>query len=77
MLDRLFGHFDTLAERYDLEKIKTIGDAYMVAAGVRTPAPTTPQRLRVWRWTWSSRQDPAARSGTWVSTFAWGSTRGR
>jgi adenylate cyclase len=34
MLDQLFSHFDTLAERYELEKIKTIGDCYMVAAGV-------------------------------------------
>ena len=39
MLDQLFGHFDTLAERYDLEKIKTIGDCYMAAAGI--PAPRT------------------------------------
>ena len=39
MLDRLFGHFDDLAERYGLEKIKTIGDAYMVAAGVPEPRP--------------------------------------
>jgi adenylate cyclase len=38
-LDRLFSHFDTLAERYRLEKIKTIGDAYMVAAGVPEPRP--------------------------------------
>jgi guanylate cyclase len=37
LLDRLFSHFDNLAERYDLEKIKTIGDAYMVAAGVPEP----------------------------------------
>jgi adenylate cyclase len=36
-LDRLFSHFDGLAERYGLEKIKTIGDCYMVAAGVPTP----------------------------------------
>jgi adenylate cyclase len=36
-LDRLFTHFDALAERYGLEKIKTIGDCYMVAAGVPTP----------------------------------------
>jgi adenylate cyclase len=39
VLDRLFSHFDTLVERYDLEKIKTIGDAYMVAAGVPRPRP--------------------------------------
>ena len=38
-LDRLFSHFDGLAERYGLEKIKTIGDCYMVAAGVPTPRP--------------------------------------
>jgi guanylate cyclase len=37
LLDRLFSHFDTLADRYDLEKIKTIGDCYMVAAGVPEP----------------------------------------
>ena len=35
-LDHLFSHFDELAERYGLEKIKTIGDCYMVAAGVPT-----------------------------------------
>jgi adenylate cyclase len=39
LLDRLFSHFDTLADRHGLEKIKTIGDAYMVAAGVPIPRP--------------------------------------
>jgi adenylate cyclase len=39
VLDRLFRHFDTLAERYEVEKIKTIGDCYMVAAGVPSPRP--------------------------------------
>jgi adenylate cyclase len=39
LLDQLFGEFDTLAERYGLEKIKTIGDAYMVASGVPEPRP--------------------------------------
>jgi adenylate cyclase len=38
-LDHLFSHFDELAERYGLEKIKTIGDCYMVAAGVPTRRP--------------------------------------
>ena len=37
ILDRLFSHFDTLVERHGLEKIKTIGDCYMAAAGVPDP----------------------------------------
>ena len=36
LLDRLFTSFDELVDRYDVEKIKTIGDCYMVAAGVPT-----------------------------------------
>jgi guanylate cyclase len=39
MLDRLFSHFDALAERNGVEKIKTIGDCYMVAAGVPSSRP--------------------------------------
>jgi adenylate cyclase len=34
ILDRLFTDFDDLADKYEVEKIKTIGDCYMVAAGV-------------------------------------------
>jgi class 3 adenylate cyclase len=37
VLNDLFSRFDALAERYGLEKIKTIGDAYMVVAGVPEP----------------------------------------
>jgi adenylate cyclase len=37
VLDHLFSHFDALADRYGLEKIKTIGDCYMVASGVPSP----------------------------------------
>src|SRR5262249_1064479 len=39
VLDHLFSHFDVLADRHGLEKIKTIGDCYMVAAGVPSPRP--------------------------------------
>ena len=39
MLNRVSSEFDELTERYGLEKIKTIGDAYMVAAGLPTPRP--------------------------------------
>jgi adenylate cyclase len=34
LLDRLFTSFDELVDRHGIEKIKTIGDCYMVAAGV-------------------------------------------
>jgi PAS domain S-box-containing protein len=39
ILNLIFSKFDQLAERHGLEKIKTIGDAYMVVAGVPTPRP--------------------------------------
>ena len=34
LLNEVFQCFDNLVEKYDLEKIKTIGDCYMAAAGV-------------------------------------------
>ncbi len=34
LLDLIFSEFDALAEKHGLEKIKTIGDAYMAAAGL-------------------------------------------
>jgi class 3 adenylate cyclase len=38
-LNELFSAFDALAQRHGLEKIKTIGDAYMVAGGLPEPRP--------------------------------------
>lgn len=37
LLNQIFSTFDRLSEQYGLEKIKTIGDAYMVVGGVPTP----------------------------------------
>jgi adenylate cyclase len=37
VLDEIFSAFDALTERHALEKIKTIGDAYMVAGGLPEP----------------------------------------
>lgn len=37
-LNQIFSAFDTLAEKYGLEKIKTIGDAYMVVGGLPKPS---------------------------------------
>lgn len=39
LLDDIFRSFDRLADIHGLEKIKTIGDAYMVAAGIPEPRP--------------------------------------
>jgi class 3 adenylate cyclase len=37
VLNDIFTRFDGIADKYGLEKIKTIGDAYMVAAGLPIP----------------------------------------
>jgi guanylate cyclase len=39
MLNEVFSVFDELVDEFGLEKIKTIGDCYMVAAGVPDPRP--------------------------------------
>lgn len=39
ILNQVFSAFDRLTEYYGLEKIKTIGDEYMVVGGVPTPRP--------------------------------------
>jgi class 3 adenylate cyclase/ligand-binding sensor domain-containing protein len=37
ILNRMFSEFDKIAEKHGVEKIKTIGDAYMAVAGVPIP----------------------------------------
>ncbi len=39
LLDEIFSAFDLLTEKFGLEKIKTIGDAYMAASGLPSPNP--------------------------------------
>jgi len=43
-LDYLFSRFDEIAEKHGLEKIKTIGDAYMAVAGVPEIQPDHAER---------------------------------
>ena len=43
MLDELFGSFDAVAETLGVEKIKTMGDAYMAVCGLPTPNENHPQ----------------------------------
>ena len=37
LLNAVFKYFDTLVQKYGLEKIRTIGDNYMIASGIPTP----------------------------------------
>jgi class 3 adenylate cyclase len=45
LLDEAFTYFDSLVDAYGVEKIRTIGDNYMVAAGVPGPRPDHAQVL--------------------------------
>ncbi|NBT96791.1 MAG: adenylate/guanylate cyclase domain-containing protein [Methylocystaceae bacterium] len=45
MLSALFGAFDELAEKHQVEKIKTIGDCYMVVGGVPNRDPLHCQHI--------------------------------
>ena len=45
LLNDIFSYFDSLVEKYGVEKIRTIGDNYMVASGVPTPRPDHAQAL--------------------------------
>ncbi len=45
LLNAVFSRFDWLAERHGLEKIKTIGDAYMVVGGLPTARPDHAQAV--------------------------------
>jgi len=41
-LDKFFFHFDSVVDKYNIEKIKTIGDAYMAAGGIPEKNSTNP-----------------------------------
>jgi class 3 adenylate cyclase len=45
LLGQVFAGFDRLAAQYGLEKIKTVGDSYMVAAGIPVPRPDHAQAI--------------------------------
>jgi adenylate cyclase len=45
LLNEIFSAFDALAEHHGLEKIKTIGDAYLVVGGLPTPNPNHVQAI--------------------------------
>jgi class 3 adenylate cyclase len=50
LLDDIFTAFDSLAERHRFEKIKTIGDAYMVVGGLPEPRRDHATASAGWPW---------------------------
>ena len=48
-LNKIFSEFDYIAELYGLEKIKTIGNAFMVAGGVPIRVMTIPGKFAIWQ----------------------------
>ena len=60
LLDGVFARWDALVADHGVEKIKTIGDAYMVAGGIPRRGPITPRRSPRWRSPWG-RSSSAAR----------------
>jgi guanylate cyclase len=45
LLNQIYSQFDELVEKYGVEKIRTIGDNYLVASGVPNPRPDHAQAL--------------------------------
>jgi adenylate cyclase len=45
LLNEIYSHFDSLIEKYGVEKIRTIGDNYMIASGLPRPRPDHAQSL--------------------------------
>jgi class 3 adenylate cyclase len=45
LLDQVFARWDAVAAEHGVEKIKTIGDAYMVAGGLPEPRPDHAQAI--------------------------------
>jgi class 3 adenylate cyclase len=63
LLDGVFSTLDDLVDEHGLEKVKTIGDAYMVAAGVPTPRPDHAHALAAFALAASGRF--ATQQGLW------------
>ena len=51
MLNSVFSAFDDLTDKHGLEKVKTIGDAYMVVGGLPDPRADQPKPSPIWRLT--------------------------
>ncbi|MBL4586939.1 MAG: tetratricopeptide repeat protein, partial [Flavobacteriales bacterium] len=69
-IDECFKAFDLIMEKYGIEKIKTIGDAYMAAGGLPVPNSTNPEsvvkaglEIRDWMLARARNSSPSGRLG--------------
>ena len=69
VLNDVFRVFDELVERYGLEKVKTIGDAYMVVGGMPDRPTTTPPGWLRWPSTWPMPSGGSTRPSGSASAF--------
>jgi adenylate cyclase len=77
LLNEIFSHFDALVEKFGVEKIRTIGDNYMVAAGVPRPQPDHAQRLAQMGWTCRPTSKPVGQMAAYPSISGSGSIPAR
>lgn len=67
LLDLLFGRFDDLCAVHGMEKIKTIGDAYMAVAGIR---PSTDHAARAVALALAMQREAADLASSWPADLA-------
>lgn len=76
LLNDVFSVCDVLVERHGLEKVKTIGDAYMVVGGVPTASPDHLQRLADFALDMAAAVGEFGRSGSGQVSFRIGINQG-
>jgi class 3 adenylate cyclase len=76
LLNDIFSVCDVLVERHRLEKVKTIGDAYMVIGGVPTATPDHLERVADFALDMAAAVEEFSRSGAGQVNFRIGINRG-
>ena len=76
LLNEIYSHFDSLIEKHDVEKIRTIGDNYMIAAGLPRPRADHAQVLAHLALEMNSYVASLAPVGDWRLAFRFGINSG-
>lgn len=71
-LDKIFFYFDNIVEKFNIEKIKTIGDAYMCAGGIPQKNRTNPLEVVLAALDMQRNMEKACRESEAMETPIWG-----